>query len=361
MRALRPWLLTAVLLALPGCVLAVAPDATGPQTAANNGSDPVIQAFDYNPKSGNLNDTYTFTLLAADPHGLPLQYKWSATKGTLSSDTGAAVSWRPIKQDGSPDAGLATITVIVSDGPNFRTGSLNIQIAANGSATVLGSSTSSSPAPTATPSAKASASATATASPSATATASPDATATATPSASPSVAGKILYADDFEGGLSNWTTGASALGENTYAWKSQLGGAASGKVSLVLNDGNGQVAAKANLSPVWIQTNQAIDLTSAKLPMCQLDVKNGASPTADVTYNVAFSTTPFQNGQILSSDAFAGSAFNGGPAWKAQTIDLSPYKGKKGYLAVVVQLNGTNDQAFTGPMVDDLVVYDAGQ
>lgn len=98
---------------------------------------PIIAAFDYSPKSSISKDDFiTFTVVASDPDGKPLQYVWTSTKGTLTSNTGSTVSWRPMKADGTLEAGLSNVTLIVSDGLMTATASANIMIAADGKATL---------------------------------------------------------------------------------------------------------------------------------------------------------------------------------------------------------------------------------
>jgi hypothetical protein len=157
----------------------------------NSGREPVIHAFTPSVTSIDKDGAITFTVVANAPSGRPLQYNWSATKGLLSGNSGQTVSWRPLKLDGSLDVGIATITVILSDGQYSTTGTVNIQVTAGGTATVVGTSgaaASPSPSPAATatatpaPAASPSASPAASATPAATPT--PEATATAAPAAS---------------------------------------------------------------------------------------------------------------------------------------------------------------------------------
>ena len=151
---LFPLLLPAVLLSA-GCIVSVPNTATGGpggQVAHGGNRAPIINVFDYSPKSGvGKDDAITFTVVANDPEGLPLQYNWTSTKGTLTATSGQSVSWRATKLDGSFDPGLATVTVIVSDGVQTTTGTVNLMIGERGAAQPVGSSTSGSPAPTPTP------------------------------------------------------------------------------------------------------------------------------------------------------------------------------------------------------------------
>lgn len=88
---------------------------------------PIIASFDYSPKSGmTRNDIITFSVVANDPEGKPLQYTWTATKGILSANSGNTVSWRPLKLDGSFESGLSNVSVIVSDGVMTNSANVNI-------------------------------------------------------------------------------------------------------------------------------------------------------------------------------------------------------------------------------------------
>ena len=168
---------------------------------------PVIASFDYNPKSGiTKNDVVTFSVVANDPEGKPLQYNWTSTKGTLTGNAGSTISWRPFKQDASFETGLSNVSLIVSDGIMTTTASVNIFVTPEGvisidsnpiinkspvpsaSATPSPSVTtsptpSSSPSPSSTPSASPSVTPSATPTPIVSTSPSP----TATPSPSPSI------------------------------------------------------------------------------------------------------------------------------------------------------------------------------
>lgn len=98
---------------------------------------PIIAAFDYSPKSSISKDDFiTFTVVANDPEGKALQYIWTCTKGTLTSNSGSTMAWRPMKADGTLEAGLSNVTLVVSDGAMTTTATANIMIAADGKATL---------------------------------------------------------------------------------------------------------------------------------------------------------------------------------------------------------------------------------
>lgn len=101
-----------------------------PASEPGKNNKPVIQYLLPNPSnSAKQGEIITLKVSAFDPDQDTLKYLWSATKGTLSANQGEAVSWRPQRSDGSPEKGLATITVIVDDGRGAtESASVNITI-----------------------------------------------------------------------------------------------------------------------------------------------------------------------------------------------------------------------------------------
>jgi hypothetical protein len=127
-----------------GCAPALLPMlAPPPAPAASVGGQrppstrpPIIAALDYSPKSTlSKDDLITFTVVATDPAGLPLQFNWTATKGRLTANSGTAVAGAPVRADGALETGICTVTVTVSNGSQTQSGSLNLQINSNGAVT----------------------------------------------------------------------------------------------------------------------------------------------------------------------------------------------------------------------------------
>ncbi|MDB5099735.1 MAG: hypothetical protein JWM80_4156, partial [Cyanobacteria bacterium RYN_339] len=126
-------------------------DATSP---THTGREPVIHAFTPSVTTVDKNGTITFTIVANSPNGRPLQYNWSATRGLLSGNTGQVATWSPKNATGGVDPGIATITVILTDGTYATTGSVNVTVLGDGTATVVGTGgAATSPAPSAAASA----------------------------------------------------------------------------------------------------------------------------------------------------------------------------------------------------------------
>lgn len=130
--------LTAALAALPGCILDASTVTQAPVgTSVADSRAPIIAALDYSPKVAiGKNDFVSFTVVATAPSGKPLQYTWTSTKGMLTGNTGSTVAWRPTRADGSFEAGLSTVTLVVSDGTFTSSANVNILISATGDATI---------------------------------------------------------------------------------------------------------------------------------------------------------------------------------------------------------------------------------
>jgi hypothetical protein len=94
--------------------------------------NPIIQSFTANPTNVTQGQPITFQALAHDPDNQPLQFNWTATSGTLSTNTGQVVSWIPPAQPGT-----YTVMVTVTNGRGgFATGAHNLIVQADGSAKI---------------------------------------------------------------------------------------------------------------------------------------------------------------------------------------------------------------------------------
>lgn len=130
-------LLTAACAATPSTpenVAALGQDAT---TFDSPGTAPLIKSFTYAPDHADKNGTITFTVEATGATGRTLTYKWYASKGQLTGSDKTA-TWKPLKADGTVDAGLATIAVTVSDGGGANTPTALLKIADDGTVTAAG-------------------------------------------------------------------------------------------------------------------------------------------------------------------------------------------------------------------------------
>ena len=116
-------------LLLGGCgvrMLRALPAPVAAPMAATAAGGPVIQAFTANPgpvaKPGQI---LTMHAVAQDPAGGVLRYHWTATGGTLSTDSGQLVAWHP-----PAEPGAYAVTVLVADGRGATsTAVLNLRLA----------------------------------------------------------------------------------------------------------------------------------------------------------------------------------------------------------------------------------------
>ena len=92
-------------------------DYTRPTYTYGKGSkNPIIQSFTANPTNDvPKGQPITFTVVAHDPNNEVLQFNWSATGGTISSNTGQVVSWMPPEKPG-----VYTVSVTISNVNGFR-------------------------------------------------------------------------------------------------------------------------------------------------------------------------------------------------------------------------------------------------
>ncbi|MNT74739.1 hypothetical protein D3C72_2135820 [compost metagenome] len=91
----------------------------------------------------------------------------------------------------------------------------------------------------------------------------------------------------------------------------------------------------------------------------RLYAKSAAVPADTVKFQVFFSPQRWGSGMV-PKQYLVGNAFQAGKDWTRKDIDLSTLKGQAGYLAIAVEVQN-NGNAFVGPMVDSITVYDAGQ
>jgi hypothetical protein len=340
--------------AATGCIIDASTAPTTPPGATGANRAPIIAAFDYNPKTGvSAGDAITFTVVANDLEGDPLQYNWSSTKGTLAGNSGQTISWRPTKADGTFEPGLTSVSVIISDGRQTSTGSVNIQIDAQGHATIQGTvlppTSSVDTAPTSldenpAPAPNLSSS-----------TATP--AATSAPTAEPAtdsgaITGTVLFEDGFdkaEGDFNLWAPYDSYGG---LKWKIVPGGAQGSANAAIANDAEDEVKASTD-SYNNLAVADSIDLTNAKFPRVRFYVKNPATPGSSVTFKATWNAEGSYAKEIAPE-------FSGSKDWSYKDFNLATFKGKPGKLAIEVRVRGTNAK-FAGPMVDNITVYDAPQ
>ena len=89
----------------------------------------------------------SFQVITNDPTDPMLQLRWSATAGTLSTDTGNVVSWLPPKEPG-----VYVVSVIVTNRMGgFVTGIQNLTVQPDGATRLVGPIVATPPPPTPAP------------------------------------------------------------------------------------------------------------------------------------------------------------------------------------------------------------------
>jgi hypothetical protein len=119
--------------------LAPSCDLLGPtnsvRTPRPEGPQPIIDGLQAQPASTRTKDQpITLTAAAHALTGKALQYNWTADAGTLSSQSGSAVTWRPTTANGVLQPGSATITLTVTAGLYSTVATLSVLVGSDGSA-----------------------------------------------------------------------------------------------------------------------------------------------------------------------------------------------------------------------------------
>ncbi len=121
--------------ALAGCdIKTQITNATGiGGSAAGTNRQPTIMSFTANPtNTTSPGQAITFSIDAVDPDNDILKYTWTATGGTLSTNTGRVVNWTP-----PSTAGTYIVQVSISDQKGGTAeGSQNLVVKADGTAQV---------------------------------------------------------------------------------------------------------------------------------------------------------------------------------------------------------------------------------
>lgn len=339
--------------ATSGCLIdASTTSPTQPTTPGANRA-PIISSFDYSPKTGvTKSDAISFTVVANDLEGDPLQYNWTSTKGTLSGNSGQTISWRPTRADGTIEPGLTTVNVVISDGRQTSVGSVNIQIDADGHATVQSTNltaTPSTPAAAAPPSDSAPAATTPAVSNPQPANDTPVQPAADSAASTAAIPGHILFQNGFDGSGPDFSGWAPYNSYGGLQWKVVSGGAEGTAGAAIVNDAEDEVKASTSAYNT-LTVGDPLDLTNAKQPRVKFWVKNTASPGSSVSFHAVWSND--------SGSHEIAPAFNGTKDWSSKDFNLAPYKGAVGKLVIEVSHSGSNAR-YSGALVDDVTVYDA--
>ncbi|MEK7431588.1 MAG: hypothetical protein AABZ74_00530 [Cyanobacteriota bacterium] len=366
---------------------------------------PAIKSFDFYPKStSKKDDVITFTINASSKNNDPLQYTWKASKGTLLTNSGNTVSWKPLNQDNTYESGIGTITVTVSDGKYTVDGSANVFINADGTISENKDSVKISTTSPDTSSDKGvglyfklvdpeqdvqpkdvyvyekpeiqSNSSTYNYNYSYSST-----TSNSNTTINQSVEkyynesdigddndyyskivkvkpkySKFIFQDDFESGYidDDWNISSSnsRYSKNYLTWKKLKD--SNGNHVAVLTGPTDRILNNTYASEVMM-TSSAVDLRVIKLPRMSLYAKNASNPSSSVKINIYWS----KDGVNLKP---LNVSFIPDQKWKKLDIDLNnllrSYSPNVGFITIGVKVSG-NKNDFTGPMIDNIMIYDS--
>lgn len=320
---------------------------------AQKKTPPRINSFDYYPKTTvRKDDVITFSVDAYSKEG-PLQYTWKCSKGTLLSNSGTTVSWRPTKGDGSLETGSATITVTVSDDNMTVDASANVFI--NNDGRILDNDDYydhnpyyPNPYPTYTP--------------------------VPTPYYSPtpypyydqyptnsSPTGQIIFQENFESGYLDDRWNISYLGSiqsnnNYLTWKKASDDIRANNTVAVITGPTDFILANTCTSEIKL-TSQGINLRNAKLPRLNFEARSTANPVSSVKLRVYWSP---EAGQARSLNV----SFIPDKTWSNVDVDLQNLLSGSGGSAGLLTISGTicsNQNEFKGPMIDNIKIYDSAR
>lgn len=324
---------------------------------ADRGTPPRINSFDFYPKNTTKKeDIITFTVSAVKKGSEALQYTWKASKGTLLTNSGNTVSWKPERADGSMETGVATITVTVSDGKYTVDASANVFIYSDGRVSNNDNIPDifPTPRPTYTPL------------PSYTPVPTPspiyydwDHTSPyykPTPTPSSYNYKKLLFEEDFQKGYldDTWSVTYSGYGRNNYlTWKKFDDDTRSNNKVALLTGPTDDILTDTCEQEVKL-TSTAIDLRYARLPRLEFEAKSAANPSKAVKLNIYWS----MEGKKARSFNIS---FIPDKNWNKINVDLknliSEQGGGVGLLTIgAVVCNNKNE--FRGPMIDNIKIYD---
>jgi hypothetical protein len=309
----------------------VAPAAVPESAAPAVDRPPIIAVLDYSPKTAvGKADVITFTVVANDPEGQPLQYTWTATKGHLTGNTGQVAGWRPAKADGTFEKGLTTVHLIVSDGRQTTAAAVNIMIDEQGQAKV-DPTPAPPPAPVPTP-----------------VPTSP--VPTSPPQEDTESLGRVIFHDGFEPPDAPFTPWDPANPYGGLSWKVTSDGAQGTGHAAIVNNAEDAVPASIT-SGNMITARPLFDLSTAKNPRLRFYVKNPASPPEAVSFRAVW--RPETGDAIEVAENFTGSL-----EWSHKDVNLVGVKGIPGRLSIEVYHTAGNTR-YGGPLVDSITLYDA--
>lgn len=336
---------------MSGCAdgLVIAPTYDGGIVIrAQKKTPPRITNFDYYPKSTvRRDDVITFTVNASNKINDALQYTWKCSKGTLLSNSGSTVSWKPERADGSLETGTATITVTVSDDSMTVDASANVFINSSGGVTRDGNTSydNYNPEPYYTPRP----------------VYTPYPTYTTPPTYYPdyNYGSGVIFFEDFESGYldDRWNISQSySRGNNYLTWKKGDDDVRPGNKVAVYTGPTDFVLPDTCTTEVRL-TSQGINLRNVKLPRLHFEARSYANPANSVKLRVYWAP---EAGRAKSLNV----SFIADKTWSDVDVDLQNLLSESGGSAGLLSISAevcNNKNEFKGPMIDNIKVYDASR
>jgi len=299
-------------------------------------SPPRIQSFDYSPqKTTNADEIITFAVRANNRQGSGLQYQWKASRGTLLSNSGTTVGWKTTGADGKIDAGIATITVTVSDGGETVDASANVYIDPEGGINKSFRSVERISKRTEEPKLR------------------DDIIDQRLPERI-AARGQIIFQEDFSTAKigNDWSVSGNNQYRSYLTWKIQAEEETRNRVA-ILTGPTAEVLSGTAHQEVLL-TSTARDLRKTRQPRLSFRVKNEANPSTAVKINVYWESEGRRKVPLNVS-------FIPDKKWGTVDLDLQNLLdrdgGTVGYLSIGAKIAG-NLNTFSGPMLDDLKIYE---
>lgn len=309
---------------------------------------PRIRSFDYYPKTTvRKDDIITFTVDAYKSNSEPLQFTWKCSKGTLLSNSGNTVSWKPEKADGSLETGVATITVTVSDDNMTVDASANVFINPDGRVSNNYDpyyQPTPYPYPYYTPAP----------------TYSPPPTTYYPSQPSPYYDSQTIFYENFENGYLddrwNITYSGSIRSNNYLTWKKVQDDVRPNNSVATVTGPTDIILANTCTSEIKL-TSQGINLRDVRLPRLKFEARSAANPASSVKLKVYWSP---EAGRAQSLNV----AFIADKNWNDVDVDLQNLLAQDGGSAGLLTISATvcnNNNEFKGPMIDNIRIYDASR
>lgn len=327
---------------------------------------PTISSFSYDPSNIKKGDSVSFNVVASDSLNRELSYKWTTTKGSLSTNTGKTISWKPLASDGTcefDNDGTAKVTLIVSNGTQATEATANIFVNKGCDSASIDTKPVILPV---FPSNSATTSPYVTSSPSTTSSMISDKNnnsnqeiqvSTIEPHFDVISESKIILKETFDADILedlNWssyryTDFDQFQGTTLLGWK--ITNDNKNKVSLLTSADN--TIHKGSYGRYYL-ISKTLDLSKTKIPKLSFYAKSDASPNDSVILSVLWKNI---KDELTNFEV----AFVPERQWKKFELDLSvlpDVKKVQGSIQIGAYIKNNSNSDYKGVMIDNVMVYD---